>query len=278
MNEYLKDLNHADHLLNLYVIPFASHLIGAFVVWIVGGLCIRGIQRVTAAALQRRHVDATLRNYTRSTLGFILRILLILAILDIFGLQTTSLSAILAAAGVAIGVAWSGLLSNFAAGIFLIIFRPFKLGDSISAAGVSGTVRGIGLFATTLDNGDNARIFISNNKFFSENIVNFSTNAFRVVTFKVQLAQGVDPFEAIERFRIALQALTPGLKVTQNIPDTTGEVQEINTLGPLINMKVSCHQDDYAFVSTEGARIIYKTLAAAKYPPLESKTVLIQRS
>jgi small conductance mechanosensitive channel len=90
------------------------------------------------------------------------------------GIETTSFAALLAAAGIAIGAAWSGLLANFAAGAFLIILRPFKVGDFISGAGITGTVKEIGLFATTIDQPDNVRTTIGNNKLFSDNIVNYT--------------------------------------------------------------------------------------------------------
>ena len=91
-------------------------------------------------------------------------------ILGVFGVETTTFAALIAAAGVAIGLAWSGLLANFAAGAFLVILRPFKVGDFISAGGIMGTVKEIGLFVTTIDTLDNVKTFVGNNKLFSDNI------------------------------------------------------------------------------------------------------------
>ena len=115
-----------------------------------------------------------------------LDIILVVAILGFFGVQTTTFAAVLAAAGIAIGMAWSGLLANFAAGVFLVIFRPFKTGDFVSAGGVTGTIHEIGLFVTTIDAPDNVRNIVGNNKIFGDNIQNYSTNPYRRVELVAQ--------------------------------------------------------------------------------------------
>src|SRR5262245_41156253 len=109
-----------------------------------------------------------LRSYARSTLSVVLKVALIVGILGWFGVETTTFAALIAAAGVAVGMAWSGLLSNFAAGVFLVVLRPFKVGDYVTIGGVEGTVREIGLFVTKLDTPDNVAHIIGNNKVFSE--------------------------------------------------------------------------------------------------------------
>ena len=262
-----------DHILTTLIIPFAWKILGAFAVWILGGICIRTLQRILRSALNKRTVDPTLTTYASKTMGVALKILLVVAILGIFGIETTSFSAILAAAGVAIGIAWSGLLSNFAAGVFLILLRPFKVGDAISAAGVTGTVREIGLFATTIDTGDNLRIFVGNNKLFSDNILNYSSNAYRIATFKIQLSSEVNPSEALERFKSTL-VLVPGVNPT---PEVGGDIAELNTQGTLIQMRAACAQSDYPQVIAEGYKAIHETLRIANYPPIENKMVLVQK-
>jgi small conductance mechanosensitive channel len=122
---------------------------------------------------------------------------LVVAILGYFGVQTTTFAALIAAAGLAIGTAWAGLLANFAAGAFLLVLRPFKVGDFISAAGVMGTVHEIGLFVTTMDSPDNVRTFVGNNKIFSDTIQNYSANAYRRVDLTAQIAGAADPHLAI---------------------------------------------------------------------------------
>ena len=119
--------------LSSYVIPLAWKLVGALAMWVVGGWVIRLIGNLSSRGMARQKVEPTLIRYIESTIKVILRIVLVIAILSVFGIETTSFAALLAAAGIAIGAAWSGMLANFAAGAFLIVLRPFKVGDMITA-------------------------------------------------------------------------------------------------------------------------------------------------
>ena len=271
MTPYLQQLSKIDVFLTSFVFPLAWKTIGAFAIWFIGSIVIRTLKKLVVAGLKRRNVDPTLVYYANASAGFVLKALLILTILGIFGIETTSFSAILAAAGVAIGVAWSGLLSNFAAGIFLIMFRPFKVDDVISAAGVTGVVRAIGLFATTIDNSENLRVFVSNNKIFSDNILNYSANAYRVALFKVQIAHGTDAAAAIK-------ILSKALSTMENIektPEVSGDISEFNALGVVLTLRVPCHNNVYASVVARGNQIIFETLRDAKYPTPQASTLLI---
>lgn len=154
-------------------------------------------------ALERgKKVDATLANYLRSIFSVVLNVVLVLAILDIFGVKTTSFAALLAGAGLATGTAWGGLLTHFAAGVFMQVLRPFKVGDFVQAGGVTGTVHEVGLFGTTIITPDNVMTIVgNNNKVFSESIQNFTTLPFRRVDCVAKVANGVDPLDAIARLR-----------------------------------------------------------------------------
>ena len=121
-----------------------------------------------------------------------------MAILGFFGVETTTFAALLAAGGVAIGVAWGGLLANFAAGAFLVFLRPFKPGDFVTAGGVTGTVESIGLFGTTLNTPDNVLTIVGNNKVFSDTIQNFSANPYRRVDLTVTINGAVNHHHAIQ--------------------------------------------------------------------------------
>ena len=142
-------------------------------------------------------MDQTLGRYIVSTINVVLNIVLVIAILNVFGVETTTFAALLAAAGVAIGLAWSGLLGNFAAGAFLVVLRPFRVGDFVTVGGVTGTVEEVGLFVTALNTPDNVRTYVGNNKILSDTIQNFSTNAYRRVDLVAQLNHGVDPTAAV---------------------------------------------------------------------------------
>ncbi|MBT9496328.1 MAG: mechanosensitive ion channel family protein, partial [Zoogloea sp.] len=190
-----------------YLIPLGWKLAGAIALWIIGGWAINLIGNLSSRGMTRQKVEPTLIRYVEATLRVIMRIVLVIVILSVFGIETTSFAALIAAAGVAIGVAWSGLLSNFAAGAFLIILRPFKVGDFISGAGITGTVKEIGLFATTIDQPDNVRTTVGNNKLFSDNIVNYTLNPCRRVDLTAQIAHAVDPKQAIELIRTRIRQI-----------------------------------------------------------------------
>jgi len=168
---------------------FGLKILGALAAWIVGRWLIGIALRLMGAALKRGgKVDQTLTNYIVSIVSVILTLVLILAILDIFGVKTTSFAVLLAGAGLAIGTAWGGLLTHFAAGVFLQVLRPYKVGDFVSAGGVTGTVKELGLFGTTIITPDNVMTTVGNNKVFTDTIQNFSTLDFRRVDCAAKVA------------------------------------------------------------------------------------------
>ncbi len=235
-------------------------LLGAIVLWFVGRLAIRLIKKAVEHSLTKRKIDATIIRYSDSALSILLNVLLALAILSVFGIETTTFAGLLAAAGVAIGMAWSGLLSNFAAGIFLILLRPFKVDDFIEAGGVIGTVKEIGLFVTAIDTMDNVRVFVGNNAVFSGNIKNFHTNDFRRVDLVAQLPHGVDPREAIEKLKVELDAIPN----TVNKADV--EILEFTLAGPVLAVRPYVHNDHYWQVYFDTNKAIRDVFTAAGYP------------
>ena len=179
-------------------------ILGAIAIWIIGRWLIGVSLRMIGSALRKQKIDPTLIRYIHSAVAAVLNIVLVIAILGFFGVETTSFAALVAAAGVAIGMAWSGLLSNFAGGVFLVILQPFKVGDFITAAGVTGTVEEIGLFATTFNTPDNVKTIVGNGKIFADTIQNFSANPYRRVELTAQLAHDVDPQAAVALLKPAL--------------------------------------------------------------------------
>jgi small conductance mechanosensitive channel len=163
MNQDL--LFQVDSFVRLYIIPTLWKLCGALAVWIIGGWAIRLIGLAFGRFMRARHVDETIVHYLNTSAVVVLKLLTLIAMLGVLGIETTSFAALLAAAGLGIGAAWSGLLANFAAGLFLLSFRPFKVGDAISAAGTTGTVREIGLFMTKMDTPDRVMTYVPNNSF-----------------------------------------------------------------------------------------------------------------
>jgi small conductance mechanosensitive channel len=255
-------LETVTHFLQTYALPFAWRVLGALVLWIVGGWIIRIVARLARNAMALRHVDRTLATYANGVIVVGLRILLVIAILGVFGIETTSLAALLAAAGIAIGTAWSGLLSNFAAGVFLVVLRPFKVGDIIQAAGVTGEVKAIGLFMTALNTGENLRTFVGNSKVLAENIVNYSTNGYRRVDLRAQLAFGVDPRDAIARLTERISAI-PNVLST---PAPQIAINEFGPSGPVLAVRPFCATEHYLQVYFDTNAAISAELAEAGYP------------
>jgi len=263
-------LDQLKKLLMEYAVPIGGKLVGALVLWIIGRIVISGIKRMSRAAYEKRKLDATLIRYLDSVLGVLLNILLIVAVLSVFGVETTSFAGILAAAGVAIGMAWSGLLSNFAAGIFMIILRPFKVGDFVVAGGITGTVTEVGLFVTSIDTPDNIRTFIGNSKIFSDTIQNFTTNPYRRVELKAQLAHTVDAQDAIKRLRARISKIPNVIKD----PAVSLEVLEFTLAGPVLAVRPFCHNDHYWDVYFATNRAIVEEFTTAGYPvPAENRVV-----
>ncbi len=237
-------------------------VVGAVVLYMVGrwliGLAVSLLSRVLTA----RNFDATLQRYVANILGVALNIILVVAILGYFGVETTSFAALLAGLGLAVGAAWSGLLANFAAGAFLIIFRPYKVGDYVVAGGIEGTVTEIGLFNTVLLTPDNVTTIVGNAKVSGDTIKNFSAHAYRRVERTAQLAFGVDALDAIARLKPALAAI-PNV-VADPAPDV--EILDFNTLGTVLAVRPYCHTDHYWQVYFDTNKLIAATFGAAGYP------------
>lgn len=245
-------------------------VVGAIVFYLVGRWLISFAIRLVSGALERQKVDPTLLRYIGTVISVTLNIILVIAILGYFGVETTSFAAILAAAGVAIGMAWSGLLSNFAAGAFMIVLRPFKVGDFIAAGGVMGTVKEIGLFVTAIVTLDNVVTLVGNNKIFSEVIQNFSANPYRRVDLKAQLSHSVDHNDAIRRLKEQVGKIP---NVTSN-PAPDVEILEFNLAGPVLAVRPYCNNDHYWQVYFDTNKVIRETCGAAGYPVPEQHFVV----
>lgn len=223
------------------LVALGIKVLEAIALWIVGRWLIGFSVRLIDRAMTRQKVDPTLIRYFNNTVAAVLNIVLVVAILGCFGIETTSFAALLAAAGVAIGMAWSGLLGNFAAGVFLIILQPFKVGDFVVAGGVMGTVVEVGLFVTSINTLDNIRNIVGNGKIFGDVIQNFSTNAFRRVELTAQLSHGVDPHQAIALLKAGLVKI-PNVATK---PAPSVEILTFNLAGPVLAVRPFCNNKDY---------------------------------
>ena len=243
------------------LIALGIRVLEALALWIVGRWLIGFAINLIGRGMTRQKIDPTLIRYIQNAVGAILNIVLVIAILGFFGVQTTSLAALIAAAGVAIGLAWSGLLANFAAGVFLIILQPFKVGDFVTAGGIMGTVHEIGLFVTYIDTLDNVRHIVGNGKIFGDVIQNYSTNAYRRVDLTAQLAHGVDVHVAMAALKKALAGIPNVL--TNPAPDV--EILTFTLAGPVLAVRPYCNNKDYWQVYFDTNRLIKETFTTAGF-------------
>jgi len=251
-------------------IAIGLKVVGAIALWVIGRWLIGVAMRLLTRSLERQKVDTTHIRYIISGVTVLLKVILIVSILGYFGIETTTFAAFIAAIGIAIGAAWGGLLANLAAGAFLVFLKPFKVGDLIQAAGVLGTVREVGLFVTSIDTLDNVRTHVGNNKLFSDNIQNFTTNPFRRVDLVAQLSHGTDHKSAIKLLKERLVKIPNVL--SQPAPDV--EILQFNLAGPVLAVRPYCHNDHYWQVYFDTNRLIRESFGEAGFAVPEQHLVV----
>lgn len=206
-----------------FAAEFGPKVIGAILIWIIGSWLIKkmvsGISKVMAA----KNYDESLQKFLTNLLGWILKIVLILAVLGTVGVETTSFAAILAAAGLAIGMALQGSLANFAGGVLIMIFKPFKIGDLIEGQGVIGVVKEIEIFTTKLSTPENKEAIIPNGTLSNGNIINFTSQGTLRVDLNIGIGYGDDIKKAKE---VIMKTLIDNPKVLKD-PAPTVAVSEL---------------------------------------------------
>lgn len=264
------DLQNLSQTLLVWGAAFGLKVLGAIALWVIGRWLIHFAVGLITKGLKKRPIEPTVVNYLGSTVSVLLNITLVIAVLGYFGVQTTTFAALIASAGLAIGLAWSGLLSNFAAGAFLMILRPFKVGDFITAGGTTGTVEDIGLFVTSFDTPDNVRVFVGNGKIFADNIQNFSANPYRRVDLEAQLDHTVDISRAIQILKKSLSEI-PNV-ITAPPPDV--ELLRFSPMGPVLAVRPYCNNVHYWQVYFDTNRTIRESFTQAGFPVPEQHLAL----
>jgi len=256
------DIQSVQTFLTTTATEVAIKIVAAIAFWIIGRWLIGKVIGLMQAGMNRNNVDPTLTKYLGSIVAIALNITLVLGILGYFGIQTTSFAAMLAGAGVAIGAAWSGMLGNFAAGAFMLVLRPFKVGDFVSVGGITGTVHELGLFGTTLITPDNVYTLVGNGKVFGDVVMNYSNRPCRRVERTAQLAGSVDALEAIARLKAAVAAI-PNVMES---PAPEVNLLDINLLGTVIAVRPYCHTDHYWQVYFDTNEAIVRVVKEAGWP------------
>ena len=252
----------------------AQKLIAAIAIWFIGRWLIGFAVGMLTKAMGRRNVDPTLIRYAESGVKVTLTIVLVVALLGYFGVETASFAALLAGVGLAIGTAWGGLLQNFASGVFMVMLRPFRVGDTVTVAGVTGVVEEIGLLTTIINTYDNVRTIIGNDKVFGDTIQNYDANPYRRINAEAQLSGDTDYRDAIRRFREALDA-TPG--VLQD-PEPSIEILEFNLAGPVVGVRSYATPENYWDVWFATRRIIQDVTTEAGYSTPGSPVAIVAQA
>lgn len=255
-------------------LTLVTKLVAAVLIWIIGRWLIGVAIRLMKGAMERRKIDDTLIRYAESGVNALLTVVLVVALLGYFGVETASFAALLAGVGLAIGTAWGGLLQNFAAGVFMVALRPFRVGDTVTVAGVTGTVQEIGLFVTTLNTYENVRTMIGNNKVFSDTIQNYNANSYRRIDAEAQLAPDTDYRDAMRRFRERLEAMPHVLED----PAPVIEISEFNLAGPVVIVRPYAEPEHYWGVWFETRRMIQDVVTEAGYSRPGSAVAIVTSS
>jgi len=237
-----------------FISTYGIQVIGAIIIWIIGSWIIKKLLKVTGSVMTKSGYDASLQKFLLNLVGWVLKILLILVILSQLGIETTSFAAILAAAGLAVGLALQGSLANFAGGVLLMIFKPIKIGDLIEAQGEIGVVKEIEIFTTKLTTPDNKEVIIPNGTLSNGNIINYTSEG----KLRVDLTFGVSYDADIKQTKkVLLQVLTSNDKVLKD-PAPSVNVSELADSSVNFAVRPWCTPENYwdvYFGTTENVKI-----------------------
>jgi small conductance mechanosensitive channel len=220
---------------------YGFQIIGAIITLIIGLWLAKFISKLVAKTLIKKEVDQTLTKFFASLVKSVLIIFVLISVASQLGIETTSFIAIIGAAGLAIGFALQGSLSNFAAGIMLIIFRPFKAGDFIEGGGIMGSVEQVGIFITILNTPDNKKIFVPNSKLTSDNIINFSANDTR----RVDMVFGIGYSDDIDEAKSTIKSVLENDNRILNEPAPQIVVSELADSSVNFNVRPWVNSSDY---------------------------------
>ncbi len=241
------------------VSTWGLQVVGAVAVLIIGRMVAGAIRSSMTKGLRRANVDAALVPFFSNLIYYAVLAVVVIAVLNLFGIETTSLIAIVGAAGLAIGLALQGTLSNFAAGVMLLIFRPFKIGDYVEVGGSAGSVQEIGVFSTTLHTPDNVRVTIPNSAVYGETIKNYSANENRRVDMEMGISYSDDIGKAIEVIRGVLERDPRVLRD----PALTVAVSELGDSSVNLVVRPWCRGSDYWDLRFDLTRTLKEELKAA---------------
>lgn len=234
-------------------VDIGGRIISAAIIFFIGRILISLIKKFIAKVLVKRNIDAGIQSFVRSLVNILLTVLLIVAVIGKLGVETTSFAALLASAGVAIGMALSGNLQNFAGGLVILLLRPYKVGDWIESQGVSGTVREIQIFHTILTTADNKVIYIPNGALSSGTVINYSKEDTRRVDWVIGVEYGED-YDKVEE---TVRRIIAADKRILNTPEPFLALHALADSSVNVVIRVWVKSQDYWGVYFDMNRIIY---------------------
>ncbi len=259
---------YIDKIINLGI-EYGPKLIGAIVVLILGLWVIKILTKAVSKLLNKKKTDASLASFVKSLTNILLKVLLVVSVMGMVGIEMTSFIAILGAAGLAVGMALSGTLQNFAGGVMILIFKPFKVGDFIEAQGYIGTVSEIQLFNTILKTLDNKTVIIPNGGLSTNSMTNYSTEPTRRVDWTFGIAYGDD----IDKAKSVIFKLIEADKRILKEPEPFVAVSELADSSVNFTVRAWVKSEDYWGVFFDMNEVIYKTFATENlnipYPQMD---------
>lgn len=256
-------------LLSTYVIPWGINIAFALLIFFIGSIVAKIAVGITRRLLKRARTDEMLVNFVCAILNAALLLFIIIASLDQLGVNTSSLIALLAAAGLAVGLALQGSLQNFAAGVMLIFFKPFRSGDFVDAAGTAGTIEKIGIFSTTMKTGDNREIIMPNGSIYSSTITNFSAKDTR----RIDMVFGIGYDDDIRKARDIMRDIINNDERVLKDPETLIAVSELADNSVNFVVRPWVNSGDYwavKFALTENIKLAFdENNISIPYPQMD---------
>lgn len=238
-----------------FALTFVIKLVQVALIWFVGRWLGRRLINIVRAVMDRRGGNETVRGFLLSLIDVVIMLVLIIIIIGVIGVDTSSFIALFASAGVAVGMALSGTLQNFAGGVIILLFRPFKVGDFIEAQGVSGTVKEIQIFNTLVHTGDNKVILLPNGPVSTGIINNYSREPKRRLDFTFSIAYGDDYEKAKE---VLLRLIKEDSRVLDNPAAPFVALSALGASSIDITVRVWCKQEDYWGIKFDLNKKVYE--------------------
>lgn len=236
-------------------VAYGPKVIGAVLVLLIGGWLVKALTSAFEKAMNKSALDTSLKPFLKGLVNVLLKIMLVISALSMLGIEMTSFVAILGAAGLAVGLALSGTLQNFAGGVMILIFKPYKVGDFVEAQGYKGTVNAIGIFNTTLKSADNKTIIIPNGGLSTSSITNYSTEDRRRVDWTFGIGYG----DSVDKAREVLQRLCDEDELILKDPKVLIAVSELGDSSVNFTVRAWVETPNYWSVFFRMNENVYKT-------------------